>query len=135
MNNIVNYLKANLHFIITAAVIVAMVYYIVGCEPTAPSMLHPEQQVTADILAAEFQLIAAQYEKRISDIELKQKIRELVLQESLTLTSTGRLNPLGIATSLMSIFGIAAAADSVRTRKKLKRFTLSVKTSSDETTA
>ena len=131
--NIINYIKANLHFIITAAILLLLLYYIVGCEPTAQSMLDADRQVTGDILMQEFKLIAATYEKRIADIELQQKIRNMLLQESLTLANTGQLNPVGIITSLMSIFGVAATADAVRSRNRLKKMSISIKTSTDET--
>jgi len=131
--NIINYIKANLHFIITATILLLLLYYIVGCEPTAQSMLDADRQVTGDILMQEFKLIAATYEKRIADIELQQKIRNMLLQESLTLANTGQLNPVGIITSLMSIFGVAATADAVRSRNRLKKMSISIKTSTDET--
>ena len=132
---IINYIKANLHFIITAAILLLLLYYIVGCEPTAQSMLDSDKQVTGDILMQEFKLIAATYEKRIADIELQQKIRNMLLQESLTLANTGQLNPIGIITSLMSILGVAATADAVRSRNRLKKMSVSITTSSNETTA
>jgi len=130
-----SWLKDNLQWLLGSLLMLGMIYYIVGCQPTSQSLLDPDKHVTGDILMKEFQLIAATYEKRIADIELQQKIRNILLQESLTLANTGQLNPVGIITSLMSIFGVAATADAVRSRKKLKHFTLSVKTSTNETTA
>jgi len=132
---VLNWLKDNLQWLLGSLLMLGMIYYIVGCQPTSQSLLDPDKHVTGDILMKEFQLIAATYEKRIADIELQQKIRNILLQESLTLANTGQLNPVGILTSLMSIFGIAATADAVRSRKRLKKMSVSITTSSDETTA
>ena len=106
--------------ICTTVAILGMLILAYGCEPKAPSLIYPNRMVTASDLQAEFDYMTTQLAARLETLKQKQQFKDLILQQGLTFTATGTIDPIGLATSILALLGIGAAADNVRVRKKLK---------------
>ena len=106
--------------ICTLVLIAGLIFFAYGCEPKAVSLLDPSRMVSTNELKAEFEYLKSQLENRLETIEQKRQFKDLILQQGLTFTATGQIDPVGLATSIIALLGIGAAADNVRVRKKLK---------------
>lgn len=96
--------------------------YAFGCQPKTKSLLDPNRKVTGLELNAEVDFLIASYENRKLDLKQQQQIRDFILQQSFTIAQTGQVNPISIATSLMSLLGLGVVADDIRLRKERKKF-------------
>ena len=114
------FLKENAIIIYTIITIFIMLAFAYGCEPKAQSLIYPNRMVSSGDLEAEFTYLKSQLENRLGSIEQQQKFKNFVLQQGMTFTATGTIDPVGLATSILALLGIGAAADNVRVRKKLK---------------
>ena len=95
--------------------------YAFGCQPKTTSLIEPGKQVNRTELLTELEILKLKFEDRAADLDKQDEIRNIILQQSLTIANTGDINPLGIITSALAIFGAGASVDNVRLRKKVKR--------------
>ncbi len=114
-------IKLNLHWIISIFICAALLFYALGCEPKTASLVDPEIKVDRLTIGSEIQLLLARSERAYEDLDRQIKIKNLIFQQGLVAVQGGTLNPIGILTTLMAIFGVGAATDDIRLRKKIKR--------------
>lgn len=55
-----------------------------------------------------------------ADLAKQEELRDYLFNQAILYGQTGTINPIGLLTSLGTIFGIGAVTDNVRKRKKLK---------------
>ncbi len=115
------YIKKNIHWLISINIATLVIAYAYGCESETRSLIYPERKVTRAELTTELELLEQKSAIAYADLERKDRIRDLVLNQSLIIAQTGTVNPVGVIMSIMSVLGIGVAADDVRVRKKLKR--------------
>lgn len=124
------FFKENASTLIAIAIIAFLLWLIFGCESQVKSLIDPAKKVTRPELTIELESelqrleylarkLDAQAQAKFQSLDSQDKIKQLLTQQIYIYTSTGGVNPLGIATSLMSILGIGAVTDNVRLRKKI----------------
>ena len=115
-----NYIKKNWHWLVSVNVAIFVITYAYGCEAKTKSLLNPDEKVTRSGLTTELELLESKYKASYADLDRKERIREIVLNQSLIIAQTGSVNPVGVIMSVLSVLGIGVAADDVRLRKKIK---------------
>ncbi len=114
-------LKLNLHWIISILICAALTFYALGCEAKTKSLIDPDTKVDRQTIGSEIELLLARSEKAYADLDRQIKIKNLIFQQGIVAVQGGTPNPIGIITTLMAIFGVGAATDDIRLRKKIKR--------------
>ncbi|MCK5603358.1 hypothetical protein KAR91_15850 [Candidatus Pacearchaeota archaeon] len=114
------YIKKNIHWLISVNVAIFVIMYAYGCEAKTTSMIYPERKVTRSELTTELELLESKSNIAYNDLERQERIRDIVLNQSLIVAQGGTVNPVGVIMSIMSVLGIGVAADDVRLRKKIK---------------
>lgn len=107
--------------ILSLNICIFLLWYAYGCEPTTASLIDRNEQVTSAELTSELDFLLAKAETRFQDLYRKQKIRDLILQQSIIIAEGQPLNPVGVITSLLAIFGVGAGVDDIRLRKERKK--------------
>ena len=113
-------LKDKLPYLLSVIVIFGVLFWVFGCQPETQSLLNPERKIDRLGLVSEIAYLNARYEAAIKSLDKQEEFRSIVLQQTFKIAETGSVNPLGIATSLLAIFGLGAGADNVRLRKQRK---------------
>lgn len=113
-------IKSSLHLFATAGLIVALLFYAYGCDVKTRSLFDPTISVTKDQYDLEVQRMTNMFMAGYQDIEKKTAFRDLILQQSLTYTTTGTIDPIGVISSIMILLGVGAGVDDLKVRKKLK---------------
>lgn len=114
------YIKKNIHWIISINVAIFVIAYAYGCEPKTQSLIYPERKVTRPELTTELELLESRASSGYNDLDRKERIRNIVLNQSLVIAQSGSVNPVGVITSILAILGLGVGADDVRLRKKIK---------------
>lgn len=108
--------------LITATIVcVLLLLFAFGCEPQTVSLLDPSRTVSRQQLEAEFDYLLQVHQERSLDLDKQEQIRQIIFQQGLIIAQGGAYNPIGIATTLLAIFGIGATVDDVKLRRKIKK--------------
>jgi hypothetical protein len=131
LTTIWNFIKSNMWAFVFLAVGIAILFFNLSCESTVPSILTPSptdnsslihtgKQVTREELAAELSYITSIAEKRFADLDRQDALRKMIGEQAVIIAAGGALNPAGIISLLMGIFGVGAIIDN---RKKQNTIT------------
>lgn len=120
VNKIVNILRDKWIILLAWNICIGLFFYAYGCESTTSSLIDPTQRVNLDRLQSELDFLVSKYETGLADIERQNKFRQAILNQTLIIAESGTINPVGLITTALAIFGIGATADDVRLRKKIK---------------
>lgn len=115
-----DYIKKNLHWLISVNIAIFVISFAYGCEPKTKSLIYPDRTVTRAEFTTELELLERRSKIGYADLERKTRIRDLVLNQSLIIAQSGSVNPVGVIMSVLSVLGIGVAADDIRLRKKIK---------------
>lgn len=115
-----DYIKKNIHWLISINIAIFVITYAYGCEAKTKSMIYPDVKVTRSELTTELELLESRASRGYNDLDRKERIRNIVLNQSLVIAQSGSVNPVGVIMSIMSVLGLGVAADDVRLRKKIK---------------
>lgn len=115
-----NYIKKNIHWLISVNVAIFVITYAYGCEAKTKSLIHDNKKVPRSEITSELELLERKSKIAYADLDRQERIRDIVLNQSLIVASGGSVNPVGVVMSIMSVLGIGIAADDVRLRKKIK---------------
>jgi len=121
MNAIKKFFAANWPQILSLMVGLTVILWLVGCPPRAASPINPEQKLTLPELNVELQHLLEQYELKALEIEEQEAIRQVLIKNALLIAETGTINPLGILTGLLALYGAGSAANSTKNVIKKKR--------------
>lgn len=121
MDRILYILRTNKHWLLSGIVIAGLLLYAVGCEPQTKSLVDPRQKVDRQQLAWEIESLLRKSEAGFADLDRQVEIRNLIFQQGLIAVQGGTLNPVGIVTTLMAVFGVGLTGDNIRLRKKIKK--------------
>ena len=105
---------------IAVILICCFLVWIYGCESKTRSLADPLTRVTRSELQLELDQIVAAAKLRFQDLRRQDQIRQTIANAALLWAKTGAINPIGVGTSMLAIFGIGATVDNVRKRKELK---------------
>jgi len=112
--------KENIGLMIAMFIIPATIVFFYGCDSKVPSILYPEKPLTHEELIAEVTFFLDQAKFKFAELEDKERIKSLLLEQAFTIAKTGTINPVALLTTFGSILGIGAMADNVRKRKTLR---------------
>lgn len=115
------FIQNNKHWILSGIVIACLLIYAFGCEPQTRSLVHPERKVDRLQLTFEIETLLMRSEAGFADLDRQIEIRNLIFQQGLIAVQGGTLNPVGIITTIMAVFGIGLAGDDLRLRRKIKK--------------
>jgi len=119
-NIFMNWFHTNKHLIFSCFVCTALLIYAFGCEPKTKSITVPGRKVDRLELTYEIESLLRKSEAGFDDLDRQIEIRNLIFQQGLIAVQGGTLNPIGILTTIMAVFGIGLAGDDIRLRKKIK---------------
>jgi len=106
--------------LITAFVLgICLVVYSDGCQSQVRSLLDNGKYVTRGEFNIELDKVLATAELRNIELDKKDALRNLILQNALVLGQGQPLNPLGIITGMLGIYGVGSAVSATR-----KKFTV-----------
>lgn len=114
------YIKKNIHWLISINVAIFVITYAYGCEAKTKSMIYPDHKVTRAELTTELELLASKTKIAYADLDRQEQLRDIVLNQSFIVAAGGSVNPVGVIMSVMSVLGIGIATDDIRLRKKIK---------------
>ena len=120
IENVRSVIKTNCGEIISFVLVIWLLVFAFGCQPKTRSLIDPEKKIDRKALIIEMDYLQSRFETATIDLDKQEKLRNIILQQSLTIANSGDINPLGIITGLMAIFGAGASVDNVRLRKKAK---------------
>lgn len=107
----------------TIAIVIAttLLIWFYGCQSKVPSLLHPETQVTRQLLHMEIDNLLSMAELRYDQLDQQDLIKDALLQNALLVAAGGTLNPVAVITTIAGILGVGATVDNVRKRKVIKK--------------
>lgn len=118
MNTVVERVKEVLRhnqFLGVALVIaLCMAVWLIGCQSTTQSILHPETKITRAELNMEIKEFKAKKEEAVKDLDRQDLFKQELFNIGLALAEGGTINPVGAGVTLLSILGIGAVADNRR---------------------
>lgn len=115
-----NYIKKNIQWIISVNVAIFVITYAYGCEAKTQSLIYPDKKVPISEIVTELELLERKATIAFADLERQDRIRDIVLNQSLIIAQGGAVNPIGVIMSVMAILGLGVGADDIRLRKKIK---------------
>jgi len=114
-------LKDKWPFVISAICCAGFALYAFGCQPKTKSLIQPDRKVNRSELNIEIDMLLAQYENRVADIERQEQLKNFIFEQTLVVAQGTTPNPVGIITALFAILGAGATADDVRLRRQRAR--------------
>lgn len=91
--------------------------WIIACPPTTTSLLEHNKQVTREELQLELETIVNTAKFRMANLDEQDELRNIILQNAVLIIETGTVNPLGILTGLLALYGAGSAI--TRGKKKV----------------
>ncbi len=92
---------------------VFMLYYGYGCESRTQSLNHEGKQVTRQELQMELKTIVSLAEIRNLDLDKQDRIRTIILDNALILIEGNQVNPFGILTGILGLYGFSQGTKNV----------------------
>jgi len=115
------WLRDNPGIFVAMILIGAILFWTFGCEPTTQSLINPQEKINEAQLNSEIENLVRQTEIRFADLERQQELRQLIFNHAIVFAESGSVNPVGVITALMALFGVGATVDDVRLRQERKR--------------
>ena len=91
--------------IIAIAITAAILVWVVGCPPEVESLRSPGKFVNRSQLANELAEIMQTAEYKMAALDQQEQFRDLILQNALLVIEGGTLNPVGLITGALAIYG------------------------------
>lgn len=98
----------------------AAIIWFYGCESKVSSLSTPEKQITRAELQTELETLLSSAEIRFAQLDQQDLLKQTLAEQAFLIAQTGAINPLGIATAIMALFGVGATVDNIRKRKEIK---------------
>ncbi len=105
---------------IALIVLTALLFWGFGCPPKVRSLIHDGEMVTRPELQIELKSIISTAEFRIAKLDEQDRFRDIIFKNFLLMAETGTMNPAGIITLLMSLYGATRGAQDIKNRIKNK---------------
>lgn len=100
--------------IVAAVLVAAASLWFIGCQATVDSLLNPGKQVTRAELQSEWQYYTGIMKARTSELDQKDALRQLILDQANIVSQTGTINPAGVGGLLVSVLAIGFGLDQRR---------------------
>lgn len=103
---------------IALVVLTALLFWGYSCQPETISLIHPGGKVTRPELQIELDSIVATAVFRMADLDRQEAFRDLIFKNALVVIETGTMNPAGIITLLLGLYGITRGAKDIKDKVK-----------------
>lgn len=113
-----SWIKQNYNIIIASLTALVIMVFCYSCEPKVLSLNGGDKLVTRAELSFELETFMSLAELRMVELDRKEQIRNLILQNALVLIEGQPLNPLGLVTGFAALYGMSRAGSGVA--KKIK---------------
>ncbi len=120
-------IRHNPFFCIAFIVLIILLLWIFGCEPTTTSPLDPAARLTRSQLKIEFETYMQRVELANADLTRKEQLRDLLINQAFIIAEAGTVNPIALLTSAFSILGIGSVLDNRRKDRVIERKTEALK--------
>lgn len=114
-------IRHNPYVFIAFAILIVLLLWLYGCEPTTKSPLDPGRQISRAELKIEFETYAQRVELAGRDLQRKEQLRDLLLNQAFLVAGGGTVNPVALLTTAFSILGIGSALDNRRKDKVIEK--------------
>lgn len=104
------WLKKNGRTLIVYGVIVGVLIFLYACESRVRSLDGSKKRVTRSELVTEFNAYIDKYDIRFASLDRQDKVRQLVINNAMLFVQGNTLNPVGILTAILGIYGVQQAA-------------------------
>lgn len=101
-------------------VLTVLLFWGYGCPSRVKSLTNPDILVTRPELQIELDRIIATAEFRMADLDRQDAFRDIIFKNALLVVETGTLNPAGIITLLLGLYGATRGASDIKDRIKKK---------------
>ena len=91
--------------------------WVYGMSSRVPSVSDPNMKLNRQELQIEYDHIIAQYKLKFINLDNKDAVKRIILDQAVLFGQTGAFNPLGAVNLLVSI---GAAGSALNSRRKLK---------------
>lgn len=106
--------------LVAILVLTAILFWGYGCPSRVDSLLVDGRKVTRPELQVELDTIAQTAEFRMADLDRQDQFRDIVFQNVTMMAQTGVVNPAGIITLLLGIYGATRGAKDIKDRIEKK---------------
>jgi len=103
-------LKEKWPILIAINICVTMLFLTYSCEPQVRSITDPAKSVTRAELQWELDALLRLAEIRKIELDKKEHLRTLIMNNAVLIAETGTFNPVGILTALLAFYGAGSAA-------------------------
>lgn len=107
-------LRHNQAIVISGILVLAVVAWVYGCQPSVRSIQGPDRRLTRPEFQDEVDYFAAQAASRFESLEQQEKLRQTIFNLSLEYAKGGSVNPVAVAITLGNILGLGAIIDNRR---------------------
>lgn len=114
LKKIWTWIRHNPFFAVALVLLLLFMFWLLGCESTAPSPVDPTRSVTRPQLHIEIDSFLSRVEIATLQLDKKDKLRQLFLEGAGKLLAEGNVNYFSILTSALSIVGLGAIVDNKR---------------------
>ncbi|GAF86828.1 unnamed protein product [marine sediment metagenome] len=104
------WLKKNTRVLIVYGVIIGSMVYLYSCESTVRSMENGKRFVTRPELQIEINTYLDRVDIKFASLDRQDRLRQIVVNNAMLIAQGSELNPVGILTGLLSIYGIQQVA-------------------------
>lgn len=105
---------------IALIVLTALLFWGYGCPSKTASLLTPGKMITRPELQIELDTIVQTAEFRMSDLDEQDRFRDIIFKNATLIFTTGTMNPAGIMTLLIGLYGVTRGAQDIKNRIKKK---------------
>lgn len=114
LKKIWTWIRHNPFFAVALFLLLLFLFWLLGCESTAPSPIDPTRNVTRPQLQIEIDSFLSRVEVTTDQLDKKDQLKELFAQGAAQLLQGGSVNYFSVLLSALSIVGIGATLDNKR---------------------
>lgn len=107
------WLKKHWPVMLAMALGVFMIYFGYGCESRTQSLNTENKQVNREELQMELETLMSLAQIRKLDLDKQDRIRTIILDNALILIEGSQVNPLGIITGILGLYGFTQGTKNV----------------------
>lgn len=107
-------LRHNQAIVSTGIIVLAIVFWLYGCEATVRSIREPEKRLNRVMFQSEVDSFVAQAESKFKKLEQQEQLKQTMFNLGIEYAKGGQINPVAVAVTLGSILGLGAVVDNRR---------------------
>lgn len=107
MTNILKFCNENHQYIIAGAIILAIGFWVFGCDAQVHSIMQPEKMINRAELQLELDYLIGQAKVKFLALDKQDEIKQTLLDAANVISSTGQINPSGLLNIAATIVAIS----------------------------